>query len=237
MAAPTNQISTVTVPALVISLNNFLFVDKTDSDVVLGKVLQVPCRDILYDNTDRWAIPVKDSGLFTGLDFEYMVKVYADMDFTPQPTFDSFSVFRIRDTKSSFEWMIYGSKANLLTACATCCGADAVSMPGISPSFKLRIAPCQTVNLLNESGVPYGVFALPSLGVGQQYFPYGSYNNVALPAGATNGYATTTALLSFLNTTWNTYVWTLSSDNETLIATGGSTGDSLCVNIVAVTPS
>ena len=240
MAAPTNQISTVTVPALVISLNNLLFLDNTNNETVIGKVLQVPCRDILYDNTDRWAIPIKDSGNFTGLDFEYKVEVYEDLNYVPQPTFDSFTVFRIRDTKSSFEWMIYGSKADLIKSCATCCGIDAVPMPGISPSFSLKIAPCQPIDLLDGSGNPYTIFALPSLGVGQNYFPYGSYNNVALPAGDTNGYADVTSLLVFLNGTWNTFVWTVTGDvtsGYTLIATGGTTGYNLCVNVIPVTPS
>lgn len=237
MASPTTQISTVTVPALVISLNNFLFLDSTNNETVIGKVLPVPCRDILYDNSDRWAIPVKDSGIFTTLDFEDKARVYNDLTYIPQPTFDSFTVFRIRDTKSFYEWMIYGSRADLIKSCSTCCtdGATPIDMPGINPAFRLRIAPCSTINLVDESGNNYSIFALPTLGAGQNYFPYGSYNNVALTAATTNGYSDKTTLLSFLNTNWTPFVWTLVGD--TLIATGGTTSFDLCVSVIPITPS
>lgn len=232
---PVTQISTITVPALVISMNNLLFIDSTNNETVIGKVLSVPCRDILYDNTDRWAIPVKDSGIFTTLDFEYKVRVYNDLTYVPQPTFDSFTVFRIRDTKSAFEWMIYGSKADLIASCSTCCGPDSIPMPGIDPAFRLRVAPCEEISLVNGNGNNYTLFALPTISGGQTYFPYGSYNNVALASSNTNGYADKTTLLTFLNASWTPFVWTLNGD--TLIATGGAAGLQLCVSVIPITPS
>lgn len=235
MALP--QIGTVTVPALVIAFNNLTFVEQTETDTVIGKILNVPCRDILYDNLDRWAIPQKNFGVFSGFNFEYKVKVNAYVDYTAQPTYDSFTVFRIRDTKSLNEWIIYGTQEDLITSCATCCDGDPVPMPGISPSFLLSIAPCQLVDIVNGGGTPYGVFGLPTLGAGQNYFPYGGHNNVGYPSANANGYSTVAALLVFLNANFTPYVWTVTADNLTLIATGGSLDDLLCINVVAVTPS
>lgn len=237
MAVSTTQIGTVTIPALVINFNGVTFTNGTNGyygEQVVGKVLDVPCREILFDNVDSWAIPVKDSGIFTGLDFELK-----QGDNTSQPTFDSFSVFRIRDKISNNYWIIYGTKADLIASCSTCCdGSSPIPMPGIS-SFGVRIAPCQTMDILNDDGNPYMVFGLPSLASGEAYYPYGSLNNVALTAASISGYANTTLLLAFLNSNWTPFVWTKSVDNLTLIATGGEAniGDSLCVQVVTPSPS
>ncbi len=235
MAVSTTQIGTVTVPALVISFNGVLFTDGSkgyDGDNVIGKVLDVPCRDILFDNSDSWGIPVKDSGIFTGMDFELKNGVYL-----AQPTYDSIPVFRIRDTKSDTYWIVYGTKADLIASCSTCCdGTTPIPMPMVS-GFLERIAPCQALDITNDAGAYYMPFGVPTLGVGETFFPYGSYNNVALTAASSAGYANITTLLAFMNTNWNTFVWTKSADNLTIIGTGGVKDASLCVNIIAVTPS
>lgn len=225
------QIFTVTVPAYVVSLNNFTFIDNGDTETVVGKIIPVPCRDILYDNTDRWAIPVKDHGIFSDLDFEYK----ADR-FLAQPTYDSFSVFRIRDTKSSSEWMIYGVQQDLILSCQTCCDGVPVPMP-MPAGGQLMFAPCQPVYLTNANGTPYMVFGIPSLGAGQTYFPYGSFNNVAYPTASSAGYSTIAALLVYLNANFSPYVWTVSTDGLTLFATGGAIGNVPCVSIIAINPS
>jgi hypothetical protein len=226
------QISTVTIPALVISFNNNLFVNPDNSEQVVGKVLQVPCRDIEYDNEDMWAIPVKDSGIFTGLEFQLKNGIFLD-----QPTFDSFTVFQIKDKLSDNQWIIYGSReTNFTASCATCCGAAAVPMPGIA-GVALNIAPCEVVNLTDDNGDPYMVFGLPTLESGETYFPYGSLDNVALTSASAGGYANVAALLSFLNTNWTPYVWTADADEITLTATGGELDASLCVSVIAITPS
>lgn len=235
MAGATTQISSVTVPALVISLNGVLFTDGYNGyygQEVIGKVLKVPCRDILYDNTDRWAIPIKDNGIFTGMDFEYKKGAYL-----LQPTYDSIPVFRITDTKSTFEWFIYGQSSDLIAACSTCCDDASIPMPGISPAFAIRIAPCETVNLVNGSGIPYMVFGIPSLLAGGVYFPYGSLNNVSFPPASATGYSSISSLLAFLNANYTPYVWTVSADNMTLTATGGVLGSSLCVEVISILPS
>lgn len=236
MAVSTTQIGTVTVPALVIALNGVLFTDGYhgyNGEEVIGKVIDVPCRDILYDNTDRWGIPVKDSGIFTGLDFEYKKG-----DYLLQPSYDSIPVFRITDTKSTFEWFIYGTKADLIASCSTCCdGSTPIPMPGTSPNFAIRIAPCQVVNLTNGIGNPYMFFAIPTLAAGEKYYPYGSRNNVAFPSASPNGYSTINALLAFMNANWTPYTWTVSGDNITLTGTGGAANDTLCVSVIGILPS
>lgn len=225
------QIFTVTVPAYVVSLNNVTFINNANTETVVGKIINVPCRDILYDNTDRWAIPIKDHGIFTGLDFEYKKG-----SFLAQPTYDSFGVFRIRDTKSSFEWMIYGVQNDLILSCATCCDGTPVPMP-MPPGSQLMFAPCQPVYLTNTNGIPYMVFGIPTLGAGQTYFPYGSFNNVAYPTASSAGYSTISALLVFLNANFTPYTWTASGDGLTLFATGGAIGDVPCVSVIAINPS
>lgn len=236
MAVSTTQIGTVTVPALVISMNGVLFTNGTNGyngEEVVGKVIDVPCRDILFDNKDSWGIPVKDAGIFTGLDFELKQGNYL-----AQPSYDSIPVFRIRDTKSDTYWMVYGTKADLIASCSTCCdGATPIPMPGVSPLFAIRIAPCQTVDLTNDDGTPYMFFAIPSLAAGEKYYPYGSRNNVAFTNASPNGYATISAMLAFMNANWAPYTWTVSSDNLTLTGTGGSADDTLCVSIVGILPS
>ena len=65
-------------------------------------------------------------GIFTGLDFELK-----EGNYLAQPTFDSFSVFRIRDKISNNYWIIYGTKADLIASCSTCCdGSTPIPMPG-----------------------------------------------------------------------------------------------------------
>jgi hypothetical protein len=224
------QISTVTIPALVISFNNNLFVNPDNSEQVIGKVLKVPCRNIEYDNEDMWAIPIKDSGIFTGLEFQLKNGIFLD-----QPTFDSFTVFQIKDEFSDNQWIIYGSVNDLTNSCATCCGVAAVPMPGIS-GIALDFAPCEVVNLTDDNGDPYMVFGLPTLGAGEVYFPYGSLDNVEFTTADPDGYADVAALLSFLNTNWTPYVWTADADEITLTATGGDLDASLCVSVISREP-
>jgi hypothetical protein len=213
-------------------MNHVPFLYGAENENVLGKVIDIPCKnDNIYDNEDGWAVPIQDSGIFTGFDF-----LLAQGENEAKPSADSIAVFRLRD-KNYNEWLVYGSKNDFFHSCATCCGTDGVPMPGISPSFSLRVPPCQTVDIKNTNGNPYMIFGIPTLGAGQAYFPYGIHNNVPLTSASTLGYSSVSTLLAFLNTNWTPYVWTASSDNLTLIATGGTLGDSLCVQVIAVIPS
>lgn len=227
-------IAQVTVEALVVCRNSVQFTQTGEPDVIVGKVMQVPCRDTRYDYKEMWAIPIKDAGIFTGCDFELKAG-----KFLLQPSFDSFTVFRIEDKFINDYWIVYGTIDDLTTSCNTCCAPDGtnVPMPHITDEIIIRIAPTEVVDLINDSGTPYMQFGLPSLGVGERYFPYGSLNNVALPPASSSGYTTVAALLVFLNASWTPYVWTATSDQITLTATGGSANAVLGVNIFALTPS
>ena len=228
-------ISHVTVEALVVCRNSVQFTQEGEPLVITGKVMQVPCRDIRYDYVDMWAIPIKDAGIFTGCDFELQAG-----EFLAKPSFDSFTVFRIEDKLTNDYWIVYGTKDDLTTSCNTCCDPDVtppVPMPHVDSEIIIRIAPTEELDITNDSGDTYMTFGIPSLAAGERYFPYGSLNNVALPPASSSGYTTTTTLLAFLNSTWTGFVWTKTSDDLTLIATGGSEGDLLGVNIFALTPS
>lgn len=225
-------IAQVTVEALVVCRNSVQFTQTGQPDVIVGKVMQVPCRDIRYDYKEMWAIPIKDSGIFTGCDFQLKAGKYL-----AQPSFDSFTVFRIEDKFTIDYWIIYGTKDDLTTSCNTCCGDDTIPMPHVDDEIIVRIAPTEVIDLTDTNGNPYMQFGIPTLGIGERYFPYGSLNNVALPPASSSGYTTVTALLTFLNTNWTGFTWTATSDNITLTATGGSEGGVLGVNIFAMIPS
>lgn len=227
-----SQISTVQVPCYVIKFNNTLIIN---SEQVIGQVLQVPCRNDFQDDPDYWAVPVRDSGIFTTLSF-----LPKGPTFPNAPTFDSFTVFRVRDKLSGYTWWIYGGNADFTNACSTCCGVGAIPMPGTLVAPVIRISPCDTLCIQNANGSFYSITALPYLTTGV-YFPYGSYNGVALPVASGSGYATPTLLLAFLNANWTnigspnaTFVWTLSADNITLTATGGNLNDTLCITIATI---
>lgn len=227
------QISTVQVPCFVIQYDNTLVYSDNGA---LGRVLQVPCRSDFQDNPNYWFVPIKDSGILSGF-----TPVPRAKEFYYAPTFDSIPVFRVRDKLSGTTWWIYGTVDNFTNSCSTCCGSAAINMPGINGEIVLTFAPCSTLCETDTNGNYIYITALPTLVGSEKYFPYGSYQNVALPAASGAGYATPAALLVFLNATWKhvgspdaNFTWTLSADNLTLTATGGFLKDSLCVVIATV---
>ncbi len=97
--------------------------------------------------------------------------------------------------------------------------------------------------IVNGAGTTQAIFGIPSLPAGSNYYAKGSLNNVALPSSGSS-FANRTTLLSYLNANWTnvgspntTFVWTISVDGLTLTATGGHSGDELCVNIYTILPS
>lgn len=224
-----DQIATILIPCYVVQMNNQIFIT---GDQVVGQILDVPCRNALIDDVPYWAVPVKDAGIFTTLD--YILATGAN---AAPPTYDSFLVVRVRDKLSGNAWWVYGTKDNFYTSCSTCCDSPPIPMPGTSGTFVIRVEPCQDVCPINSLGTLGTVWGLPTLLAGQTYFAFGSYNNAPLFPGAGNGYITVAALLAFLNLRWSQFVWTASPDNLTLFGTGGAVGDVLCVTIVALFPS
>lgn len=200
-------------------------------------MLEVPCKNDFIDDPDYWAVPIKDAGIFTIFE---PVPVASS---PTRPTFDSFPVFRVRDKLSSYTWWIYGTHANFNSSCATCCDGSPIPMP-VPPGGVITIAPCDTICATDATGRFITVTALPGLIGSEVYFPYGSYNNVPFAAASGSGYASTAALLTFLNANWTnvgspnvTLVWSLSADGLTLIAAGGLNGDNICLVIGTVGPS
>jgi len=235
------QISTVSIPCLVVQMNNKVF---ATPDGIIGRVEQVPCRAVLIDSVPFWASPVKNFGIYDPTALQYRV------DLSPNdsaPTYDSFLVQRVRDKISGYTWWIYITEAEgnqFINSCATCCGADAVAMPGIN-GIDIVIAPCQNICAQNAEGKYEAVFGLPTLTADNpSYHPIGSFDNVEL-ATALN-YDNVADLLTFLNANWNplgnsspnfAVTWTASDDELSLIATFDNAlivDHELCVNVSAV---
>jgi hypothetical protein len=228
------QIPNALVPCYVIQLNNSLFIN---GDQIVGRVLDVPCKTDFIDDPDYWAVPIKDEGIFTTI--QYIPQALS----AAPPTFDSFQVFRVRDKLSGYFWYIYGNQQDFVNSCSTCCDDATIPMPQPAGGV-ISIAPCNQMCETNAAGQFITVSALPQVIAGDVYFPYGSYNNVALPPAAGGGYSSIAALLVFLNANWTnlgspvaTFVWSLSADQMTLTATGGFSGDELCFVVASVGPS
>jgi hypothetical protein len=236
------QIATILIPCLVIQFNNQQFIETTEAGIqVIGQTLDVPCRNSIPSDIGYWAVPVKDAGIFTRLQFMLMRENNSVT--IQQPTFDSFPVFTVNDKMNNNTWWIYGTKDQFLNSCNTCCGAGTVPMPGIDGAFLPLIAPCQQFCNVpaTSGGALQAYFGIPNVyGGSDTFFPYGSYNNVAFSAASGSGYATVTLLLAFLNANWTqtgTITWTATPDGLTLIATGGALNDSICIVVARIGPS
>lgn len=230
-----SQISNVLIPCFVIQQNNEQFIV---TQGVVGEVRNVDCRNVLIDDILYWASPIKDEGLFSG--WQYRL---AYDDNLAKPTFDSFLVQRIRDKLSGYVWWVYVNTADdFKNSCNTCCGASTIPMPGVDGSFRPVIAPCQVIcDMIDGSGNLYSLFGIPTLPSGYQYYARGSYNNVALSSSVTS-FATIAAMLAYMNANWSTIgspaeVFTWTESGLVLKATGGNSGDNLCVTVYAIPPS
>lgn len=228
------QIPNALIPCYVIQLNNTLFMQ---GDQIVGRVLDVPCKNDFIDDPNYWGVPIKNEGIFT------TVQPIPVAQSPTHPTYDSFPMMRVRDKLSGYTWWIYGTQQNFVSSCSTCCGDAPIAMP-VPPGGVINIAPCNYICEQNAAGQFVTVTALPPLVGSETYFPYGAYNNVGLPAASGAGYASTAALLTFLNANWTGvgspvahFVWTLSADGLTLTATGGFNGDLLCLFVTTVGPS
>lgn len=215
-----------TISALVIQLKDWQYLCN-DGVGSIGEMQRIPCG-LQMEDAEYWAVPQKDYGIFTRL---YFVSIN---DSQGPPTYDSFMVSRIYDKLTGYPIWFRGTFAQYDQSCSYCCGNVPTPMPTDVP----LIAPCQNVcDIQNALGQYQTIWALPQLGVGQSYNPYGAYNNNPFPAASPGGYSTVATLLAFLNSNWNPFVWTASSDGITLTATGGNLGDNVCAIVVPVYPS
>lgn len=259
---PIKPVGGVAVPCLVLEKNRVKFFTQNTTTVhnqpLVGKVLQIDCRNIEVDSTgDAWCYPIKDGGVFTG--FEFIPKAWDyqtnDYSVTP-PTYDSLTCFRVIDRiieeADKIEYYIYGSRADFANSCYTCCPQQNpvyTPMPGTNAdgtrNFTWRVAPIVELgNVTNASGNIVSYWGLPTLPVGYNYFPFGSYNNIPFPAASATGYATTNLLLTWLNANAHSVgspstpllTWTIVSNNSggLLVATGGNSGDIIGLQVIPV---
>lgn len=225
------QISNVLIPCFCVQLNNQQFVSDTG---VIGKIINVPCKEMLLEEDLYWCTPVNDFGIFQQLQFRLALGENA-----LAPTFDSFLVQRIKDKLSNFTWWIYvKTSSDFANSANTVSTQASIPMPGVDGSFNPVIATSQILCSLSHSNKSIGgVFGLPVISTGQKYYANGSYNNTPFPSYVP-GFSDVPTLLAYLNSNWTNignpstnFTWSVSGDNITLIATGGNAGDLLSVNI------
>lgn len=236
-----NFIATVSIPCAVVQQKNTVFVEDGQ---ILPQIKNVPCREVDVDDVNYWATPVKDFGIFTSLKFTPQTDEFGNA--VPVPSFDSFSVFRVRDKlKSNDWWYIVGDIDNFYASCQTCCGDDFQPMP-CTPNYDASpggdgcpplVVPCQQIcDSTNPDGDFISIFAAPALGAGQHYQGDAAYNNEELDEITA---ANINDLITQMNTHWGTvgspaatFVWT--HTGLTITGTGGFDGDEICVLIQAV---
>lgn len=185
--------------------------------VTPGKIVLVPTPGLggIIDG-DYWAVPVND-GVFSGFNYDS-----TSPDSTDAPDVQAFHIVRISEKTSNNVWWLFGTSTEYAIASNTveCCGDS--SPNGVMPTNVPAIAPCQVV-CADEDGVYTAVLALPALGVGQKFYPFGYMNGVALAQSAPAGYTTVAALVAFLNGNWRTgpltNTWIASGDGLTVTNT------------------
>lgn len=248
---PIKPVGTVAVPCLVLEKNRVQFIE-LDDEYVVGKVLSIPCRSIDEDSTgDVWAVPIRDYGVFTGLEFIPKTGIYK----TVAPTYDSRTAFRIWDKiTEELEWYVYGSRTDFFNSCTTCCAnlnSSYVPMPGVNSdgtkNLVWRVAPTILLDsaVKDSNGNLISYWGIPSLDTGYNFYPYGSFNNIPFPDAPSTGFTTKELMLSWLNTNCSsvgspsvaTLTWTILPDESgigSLVATGGTVDDVIGLSVVAV---
>lgn len=252
------------ITALVIEKNYSVFIGGVNAEKIagspqeyvtgLGTTMEIPCPDSSSGGVidgDFWAQPVNE-GIPSG--FNYIPYNVAEVS-SSQPSAMSFAVVKISSRFSNDDWYILGRSTDYIASCAACCGTTPTPMPGVTT---VPLQPgCQTLcNFNNSTNLQYFAnLGLPVLIGNRRYFPYGYFNNIALPTATSTGYVSTTTLLTFLNTATTTTVvagvttytggwaivgtWTVTADSLTLIATqtAGPGTDVLCAAVAAINPS
>lgn len=229
-----DNIGTVYIPAPVVQLKDTQFLE---DGVIVPQVLEVPCRNVHIDIGQYWAIPTKDNGIFTG--WWYQPAATSTGAAIAKPTFDSFSVLRIRDKITDYTWWILATVTTYTGACNTCCGDDFTPIP--NPDVPV-IAPCQEIcDAIDDDGNYFVVFAYPELGAGQEYQVTGSFDNVEVEIPNSTD---PTDLQSNLNSDFTgvgdesppiSITWIVADGVITgTLQDGRGLGSSLCLSVVAV---
>jgi hypothetical protein len=189
-----------------------------------------------YLDGDYWAVPVNE-GVVAGFKYlPYNSAVGGVNSVPPDP--QSFAVFRLtKERPGGSDYMyILGTQAQYNTAVGGGAALPLIPVPNQSP--------CQVIcNQNSGSGLYQATIGIPNQVLGQNFYPYGYFNGVALPAASVSGYASPAALLTFLNTATTGWAavgtWTLTPDNKTAIVTqsAGPGTDKICAEIVIINQS
>jgi hypothetical protein len=239
------------VTGLVIQKNNIVYINTGGVSIGSTQEIPTPENGAVIDG-DMWAIPVND-GVYSG--FIYQPYNPANPLENVAPLF-AVAVVRISSRISPDYFIVLGTAAQYITADGG--SALPTAWPQVSHGVP-ELPACQILNGTNANGLYVGVIGIPSLVGGTDtisaYFPFGYWNGAALPAATANGYTTTSALLTFLNTaTVNTGTatapvytggwsiagtWTVTTDSLTLVVTqsAGSGTDKFCGGLLAINPS
>lgn len=226
-------------PALVIKHRNDVFM----TGGVIGTTMAIPTPGAggVLDG-DFWAVPITDYGLFSGFNF---LPAKATDIVPPAP--GAFHVFRLYQRSEDDVWYVRGTTTNdgnspalpgyiQASAAYECCAVTPVNLPTTIPA----IAPCYYMCDWDANKQYFAMIGLPTLtGTAPRYYPYGYYNGTALTSAASTGYATTAALLAFLNAgTWATVgTWTFTNNVLKVTQTSGTGTNTLCAAVIAISPS
>lgn len=240
------------IPALVLQRGGIVFINTAAASI--GSLQQIPTLEngAIIDS-DVWAIPVND-GVYSG--FKYLPYNISNPFENVAPQF-AVAAVKISSLTRSDYWIVLGTSAQYVTADNGGAALPAVWTPSSHGVPELPV--CQLLNGTNANGQYVGTIGIPSLVGGvdtvSAYFPFGFFNGFALPAATANGYTTTSALLTFLNTAttnsgtatapiyaggWAVVgTWTVTSDSLTLVVTqsAGLGTDKFCGGLLAINPS
>ena len=233
-----------TITGLALIKNDIQYVNSATS---AGSIQQIPTPESGVTVVDVWAIPV-NSGVYAG--WRLLAYNPSNPVEAVAPTVSSIACCQVNSTISSDWFVVLGTSSAYITA-ANGGSALPIVWPNLSHT-KALLPACQVLNTTDANGKYVATLGVPSIGFGENWFPFGNWNGFNLPAATANGYANMTTLLAFLNTaTTNSGTatnpvyaggwaivgtWTSTGDFLTLIATqtAGSGTDVLCANVIGI---
>lgn len=219
------------VPALIIQKNYEVNLDNGTPGLA-GTVPTIGAGAVI--DGDYWAVPVTGGGVVTGFNYEATTPGSTD---APDP--QAFHVVRISQNNASDFWYIAGTSDEYLgdQNAAECCDDAHVRE---LPSSEDLIFGCQILCTTDANGDYVGVLGAPTIPLGgYKFVANGLFNGSAL---IQLNAATTTALLTQLNSNWGAVgTWTKQEASPadgiaTFVVTqsAGSGEDVLCAQIRAV---
>lgn len=221
--------------ALVVQKDSTIY---KNSDGTFGQLMLVPTPSSGGKvDSDYWLTPVIDSGI-VGTGFIPQICQALDVNKPDPQSFHAVRIIVYTQDQSTAWWAVGNSTQYILAS--NDAESNAPSSPPVTmPQTLAAFVPEQVICNQNANGLYFGILAAPTLGTGK-YFVKGYYNDSALPAASGAGYASASALLTFLNTAvtgWASVgTWTKTADNLTFIVTqsAGSGTDTLAAAITVI---